>query len=426
MARHSHRDLWTKVIPFAKTRVTLKPRPPSPYIYANFRVAGRRFRRSTGVTVAEEEESLAATDWVRRNVPNLIYEAQHGRRTIREILQVYQTHRVPQLKEETGQGYKRAVRHAQTVFGDVDPAEVGQQHIDAYEAKRRNDGVGPSTIASECAVLGVIFNWCTRFREGGSGGRPLLDQNPLHGLRLPKPPPPIQQLTPVATQARFEALVRHCMCIDPTGLLLVMLLVARGTGRRFGAFGPLEWAHVLFTVEEVLTAAAKWAPGLGLLGPEWPHGALFWPANTDKRGQCSLVPMTRTLFECLFAWRARCREMGRFGRWVFPSVRSLEKPIPYTTVSTWLRKAEEHALTRGEPTPSLAGGVWHPYRRLFRTERALRCHDKFTAAVGGWAYDEGRRSIAVMNQNYLQITPAVMYQVMDFTPAIEVDFGHTC
>lgn len=427
MGHPKEQGLWVKITKFANRKITIKERTPGGSLNVDFRVAGRRIRRSTGVTVAEEEESLAATAWVQANVPKLIDEFEHGRETISDVLDVYETHKLPQLLNEgTRQGYKRAIRHARIVFGDVDAVELGQQHIDAYEAKRKDDGVGPSTIASECTVLRVILNWCTRFKVAGSGGHTLLDANPLNSLRLPSQPPPSQQLTPVATQARFEGTLRHCMCIDPTGLLLVFLVIARTTARRFSAVDQLLWVHVHFTVEEVLAAAAKWAPGLGLTGSEWPYGALFWPAETDKVGRCALIPMTKTISEHLLAWRARCRQAGRLGRWVFPSVQSLEKPLPYTTISAWLRAAERHAFKRGEPTPPLTNGVWHPYRRLFRTERALKCHDKFTAAVGGWAYREDRRSIAVLNQNYLQVTPAVMYQVMDFTPATEVDFGHSC
>ena len=63
---------------------------------------------------------------------------------------------------------------------------------------------------------------------------------------------------------------------------------------------------------------------------------------------------------------------------LFPAPKGPDSPIRKDTAGRWLMKAEKLAKM-----PKLAGGRWHPYRRLFATElRALPVHD--VAAAGGW------------------------------------------
>ena len=56
---------------------------------------------------------------------------------------------------------------------------------------------------------------------------------------------------------------------------------------------------------------------------------------------------------------------------VFPSPGDPDVPIRIDTPGTWLRKAEKLA-----GLPPLAGGRWHPYRRLFANDlKSLPIHD---------------------------------------------------
>lgn len=50
----------------------------------------------------------------------------------------------------------------------------------------------------------------------------------------------------------------------------------------------------------------------------------------------------------------------------------------FAAVSTWLRKAEARA-----ELPKFNGGLWHPYRRLWATERQ-HLPDVAVAEAGGW------------------------------------------
>jgi hypothetical protein len=64
--------------------------------------------------------------------------------------------------------------------------------------------------------------------------------------------------------------------------------------------------------------------------------------------------------------------------YLFPSPKDLNKPLRYELAAAWLLKDE--ALAK---VPKLRGGLWHPYRRKWATERkSLPLKD--IAAAGGW------------------------------------------
>ncbi len=64
--------------------------------------------------------------------------------------------------------------------------------------------------------------------------------------------------------------------------------------------------------------------------------------------------------------------------YLFPSPKDLNKPLRYELAAAWLLKAE--ALAK---VPKQKGGLFHPYRRKWATERkSLPLKD--VAAAGGW------------------------------------------
>jgi integrase len=72
---------------------------------------------------------------------------------------------------------------------------------------------------------------------------------------------------------------------------------------------------------------------------------------------------------------------------LFPSPKDPGASMQKDITGRWLRSAERLA-----GLPPLAGGIWHPYRRLFAIEnKALPIHD--VAAAGGWSSVEAVQRI---------------------------------
>ena len=75
---------------------------------------------------------------------------------------------------------------------------------------------------------------------------------------------------------------------------------------------------------------------------------------------------------------------------LFPHPRDLSRPVPYETVARWLRKAEELAGVEKQ-----VGGLFHPYRRKWVSERP-HIPDVVLAQAGGW------KDVQCMRASYQQ------------------------
>lgn len=73
-----------------------------------------------------------------------------------------------------------------------------------------------------------------------------------------------------------------------------------------------------------------------------------------------------------------------------------------TTAQHWLERAERLANL-----PKLAGGLFHPYRRLFATERK-HLADVDVASAGGW------KDPRLMKASYQQATPEDVLRAIEF------------
>ena len=107
-----------------------------------------------------------------------------------------------------------------------------------------------------------------------------------------------------------------------------------------------------------------------------PHGAIRWAAESDKQGFLFVSPISRDARAALDAYRRQSPMLG--SAWLFPAPKDASKPIRRDTAAVWLVKAEKLA-----ELPKLKGGVFHPYRRLWATERKS-LPDADVAAAGGW------------------------------------------
>ncbi len=158
-------------------------------------------------------------------------------------------------------------------------------------------------------------------------------------------------------------------------LLRLALIVAEGTGRRLSAWRNLFWDDVDFEA-----------------------GAIRWRAEHDKTGYEQLVPMSAAVKVALAAARRAQKSIGNTP--VFPAPKDPSKRCSADLLGYWLRKA--HELAKITPQP---GGMWHPIRRKWATERK-GYPVKDVAAAGGWR-DEG-----TMLKSYQQADPETVLQVV--------------
>lgn len=157
-----------------------------------------------------------------------------------------------------------------------------------------------------------------------------------------------------------------------------LLDLANGTGRRLSAICALRVGD------------------LRLERP--PHGAIRWPADTDKQGIESLVPISPDVRAAIErAMRARG---GAGSGYVFPSPIDPTKPVSRHLADKWLRRAER--LAGLEPQ---RGSLWHAYRRKWATERK-HLPPTDVAAAGGWAGPES------MQRSYQHADQATMLRVV--------------
>ena len=135
-----------------------------------------------------------------------------------------------------------------------------------------------------------------------------------------------------------------------------LLILANGTGRRISAICSLTFADLRLS--------------------RGPHGSIRWPADTDKIGLESVVPITKEVREVLD--RIQRERPGMGAAPLFPSPKDPGQPIRYELASGWLIEAEKLA-----GLPKQDGSLWHAFRRKWATERkALPNVD--VAAAGGW------------------------------------------
>ena len=130
------------------------------------------------------------------------------------------------------------------------------------------------------------------------------------------------------------------------------LVLAEATGRRLGSIRQLRWEDIDFKRE-----------------------VIRWRAEADKKGREWLVPLPRRLLEELRQFQ---RKLGAVGGWLFTAEKNPDQPMDRHLFDKWLGVAE-----RAAKLPKLEGGIWHPYRRKWATER--KGHSlKDVAAAGGW------------------------------------------
>jgi integrase len=211
--------------------------------------------------------------------------------------------------------------------------------------------VGDRAVEADLVALRTMLNWGRGAKN--ADGIPLLSANPLFGVPFPKE---LNPRRPVATEDDFLRLLAVARAVDPR--LEAGLVIAEGTGRRLSAWRRLRWGNVRFD------------------NP--PFGAIRWPDETDKGGVRQLRPISEQVRDALLGVLASIPTPPADDDWVFPSPADPAKPCSPGLLDDWLREAYRLADLDSEP-----GGLWHPFRRKWVTERKGYPRADI-AAAGGW------------------------------------------
>ena len=397
------RKQWSKVVEESGVRVRIYKRAGSKAIYREVRLPdGSKDRKSLKTNDRSEAEELAKA--LCRELAMARLSGRDLRSlTLGKLFAAYRQHRVPGLKPPRQREAEARITMFLEAWGaDLPVGDVDATRVAAYcKARRRLEIVSPGlrpdpdgnrrrgyrkpkpirdgALDAEFRWLNSVFNWARGYRVEG---RPLLAENPLTGIDWPREKNPRR---PVASPQRFLATLAHADEVDPKGRLRGILALARHTGRRESAICAIRASDLLLSEGRIRAALA--AAGMDeRMAEHMPHGAIRWAAESDKQGLLFISPINRDAREALELYLRRNPRMGDVP--LFPAsgpVRKKkgassgpEKPMRRETAAKWLVKAEELA-----GLPKLVGGVFHPYRRLWATERKdLPLVD--VAAAGGW------------------------------------------
>jgi integrase len=216
--------------------------------------------------------------------------------------------------------------------------------------------VGNRTIEADLVALRTMLNWGRKVKN--ADGVPLLSASPLYGVAFPKE---INPRRPIITEEDYLQLLEAAWTVSP--LLEAALVVAEGTGRRLSAWRRLRWRNIRFGADT--------------------HGAIHWPGEFDKGGLELLRPISKAVRDALLAIRP---ENPAPEAWVFPAPEDPRKACRAELLDGWLRAAYKQARLQLQP-----GGMWHPFRRKWVTERkGYPLAD--IAAAGGWRDERSLKS----------------------------------
>jgi hypothetical protein len=268
---------------------------------------------------------------------------------------------------------------------------------------RKVRAVRDGALDADFRWLSSVFNWAAKHKT--PAGERLLSHNPLHDCSWPREK---NVRRPIASHERYVRTLEHADAVDPNGRLRCVLAFARYTGRRESAIIPLNASDILLTPERIRSALA--AAGMNeALASHMPQGAVRWSAETDKQGILHVTPISEEMRAELDRYLAAAARIGDVPLFPAPGRKPKkgttpkpepEKPVRRDLAARWLLRAEALA-----GLPKLVGGVFHPYRRLWATERKHHS-DIDVAAAGGW------KDTKALKLSYQQSDPAAVLRVV--------------
>jgi integrase len=345
------RKLWSKSIGTRGHRVRVyEPRPGAPLMRSIW-IHGKEDRKSLGhrdrTRAVREMHSLLAS----LESTEQLYEEQSL--TLGQLVRLYVgSEAFAEKKQRTRIDDERKLIRIIQFFGEaLDVAALCETRVKEFTRRRKagwptGKPVGNRAVEADLVALCTALNWAARNRD--RKGRRLLRENPLVGIKLPREKNPAR---PVVDHETFLALLAVAHDVAP--MLRVALVVAEATGRRISAITGLRWDDVDFGKQ-----------------------VIRWRAENDKKGYEQVVPTSPAVIEELERWR---KESGAIGlQWIFPAPKDATKRCSRHLLDDWLRRAYKIS---GRQKPK--GGLWHPFRRKWATERK-NYPIRDVVSAGGW------------------------------------------
>ena len=341
---------------WGRNRVRVFPDPKTGLYQLEWRDNGRRLTRSLGhrewVRAKRQADEFAA-GYADPDL-NGKAEAEPEPLTLGGLFDIYGEEVTP-TKGADSRGHDRAAMHMfLRFFGrNRDPATLSQRDWDRFIRERRAGRIGPSgrpvsdrSVEYDLKFLIAVLNWAARSRD--ERGHPLLDRNPLKGLRTPTEKNPTRV---VLTEDEYRALLKVADRLD--WRFRVALVLAHETGHRIGAIRQLRWPDIDFE-----------------------GGTILWRAEQDKSGYEHVTPVTGEALAALEeAWR---RNPGTGETPVLPAPMNPLACLGAARLHVWWSKAQ--ILAGLEPRP---GRGWHSLRRKFASD-LMEQPLKVLCALGGW------------------------------------------
>ena len=226
---------------------------------------------------------------------------------------------------------------------------------DDFIVARREGKVGPNPkrlkpvrdrqVEYDLKFLLAVLNWATKAR---ADGEPLLERNPLRGLKLPKERNPHR---PRIEQDQYLKLREVAPLIE--WRFELALVLAHETGHRIGAIRRLRWSDV-----------------------DLEHKLVTWRAESDKTGTEHVTPLSDEAAAVLARSRVRSATIGDC--WVLPSSAEPDRPVSRHVLHKWLKRALKLIGLGDAP-----GVGYHCFRRKFASE-FMGLPLKELMALGGW------------------------------------------
>ena len=341
---------------WGRNRVRVFPDPKTGLFQIEWRENGRRLTRSLkhrdwrhAKTQADEFAAGFAGPEL-----NGKKNAEPEPLTLGTLFDIYGEEVTPTKGETTRRRDRAAMAMFLKFFGtDRRPETLSQRDWDRFIRERRAGRVGPSgkpvgnrMIEWDLTFLMAVLNWAARSRD--EHGRPLLERNPLKGLRKPREKNPTRV---VLTEEEYQALLRVSRQVG--WRFRVALVLAHETGHRIGAIRNLRWSDI-----------------------DIEGGMVRWRAEHEKTGYEHTTPLTAEALAVLEEGRSMSRGTGNAP--VLPSSKDATRCIHRVSAYQWWKKAQ--TLAGLEPK---ARRGWHSLRRKFASD-LMDLPLKVLCELGGW------------------------------------------
>ena len=332
------------------------PDPKTGLYQIEWRENGRRLTRSLRhrdwVRAKRQADEFAAGFAVHE--PAGKAEAEPEPLTLGTLFEIYGDEVTPTKAERVQRRDRVATGMFLDFLGrDRRPETLSRRDWDRFIRARRAGRVGPSgkpvgnrTVEWDLTFLMAVLNWAARSKD--EQGRPLLDRNPLKGLKKPREKNPTRV---VLTEEEYQALLGVSRQVG--WRFHVALVLAHETGHRIGAIRNLRWSDI-----------------------DLEGGMVRWRAQHEKTGYEHATPMTDEAIAVLEeAWRMS----GDSGNGPVLPVPGQPSQCPGRDLALrWWYKAE--TLTGLEPK---RGRGWHSLRRKFASD-LMDQPLKVLCELGGW------------------------------------------